>query len=130
MEKENGWFSSKERFVRLLITMNMASANGNAVHQITVDHSANSLLEFLAWINDYEFIMAHQYYRVKQLDGEVTWRDRGEIIVNTAHIGKVQEFIEFETRDNHYDESYGYSETSSNNSGGPRTEVRKRRGNV
>ena len=106
----------------------MASANGNPVHQITVEHPSKSLDEFLGEMNAYEFIMAHQYYRVKQFDGEVVWKDRGDIIINTAHIGKVQEFIEFETKDYGHDESYGYSEASSHNIGGPRTEIRKRRG--
>ena len=115
--------------MRLLITMNMASANGNPVHQITVEHPAPTLLDFLEEINDYEFIMMHQYYRVKQLDGEVVWKDRGDIIVNTAHIGKVQEFIEFEVKETHYDESYGHPEASGQHFGGPRTEIRKRRGN-
>lgn len=114
--------------MRFLITMNMASAQGYAVHQLTVDHSVSSLEEFLAVLLDYEFIMCHQWYRIKQPDGQVIWKDRGKLIVNTAHIGKVQEFIEFETRDNGYDESYGYSETSSQHFGGPRTEIRKRRG--
>lgn len=114
--------------MRLLITMNMASAQGFAVHQITVDHPAETLEDFLEEINDFEFIMAHQYYRVKQPDGEVVWKDRGGIIINTAHIGKVQRFIEFENRDNSYDESYGHPETIGSHSGGPRTEIRKRRG--
>lgn len=114
--------------MRLLITMNMASANNNAVHQITVEHPAPNLQEFMEEINDYEFIMAHQYYRVKQLDGEVVWKDRGDIVINTAHIGKVQEFIEFEVKENKYDESYGYSETSSQHFGGPGPQIRKRRG--
>lgn len=109
--------------------MNMASANGNPVHQITVDHPAKDLEEFLGEMNAYEFIMAHQYYRVKQFDGEIVWKDRGDIIINTAHIGKVQEFIEFEVKENNYDEPYGHLETSSQHLGGPGPQVRKRRGN-
>lgn len=116
--------------MRLLITMNMASAQGYAVHQITVDHHVETLEEFLNEMNQYEFIMGRQYYRMKQPDGEIVWKDRGDIIVNTAHIGKVQEFIEFEAKESNYDESYGYSEASGSHSGGPGASVRKRRGNL
>ena len=128
MEEADGRQCCKERFVRLLITMNMASANGNPVHQITMDHPAKDLDQFLGEMNAYEFIMGHQYYRIKQPDGEIVWKDRGHIIINTAHIGKVQEFIEFETREHGYDESYGYSEAGSNHFGGPGAQIRKRRG--
>ena len=114
--------------MRFLITMNMASAQGYAVHQLTVGHPARTLEEFLSVMNDYEFIMCHQWYRVKLPDGAVSWRDRGDLIINTAHIGKVQEFIGFDAKENNYDESYGYSETGGSHFGGPRTEIRKRRG--
>lgn len=95
--------------------MNMASAQGFAVHQITIDHEAKTLEDFLAEVNDFPFIMGHQYYRVKTPDGEVNWKDRGKLIINTSHIGKVQEFIEFEPRENTYDESHGHSDTGHNN---------------
>jgi hypothetical protein len=114
--------------VRLLITMNMASAQGFAVHQVTVDHASKDLSEFLDVVNDFEFIMARQWYRSKTPNGEVSWKDRGDIVINTAHIGKVQEFIEFEAKENSYDESYGHPEASGAYFGGQRTEVRKRRG--
>ena len=116
--------------MRFLITMNMASAQGFAVHQITIDHEATTLDEFLAEVNDYPFIMGHQYYRVKTPDGEVTWKDRGRLIINSSHIGKVQEFIEFEPRENNYDESHGHSDTGNNHPRSAGTPVRKHGGRI
>jgi hypothetical protein len=130
VEEKNGWFCCKEREVRFLITMNMASAQGFAVHQITIDHEAATLEEFLAEVNDYPFIMGHQYYRIKTPDGEVTWKDRGKLIINTSHMGKVQEFIEFEPRENNYDESHGHSESGNNNFRSTGPSLRKHGGRV
>jgi hypothetical protein len=110
--------------------MNMASAQGYAVHQITIDHEAASLEEFLTEVNDYPFIMGHQFYRIKQSDGEVTWKDRGKLIINSAHIGKVQEFIEFEPKENNYDEPYGHPESGNNNFRSTGSSVRKHGGRI
>ena len=114
--------------MRFLITMNMASAQGYAVHQITIDHEAATLDEFLAEVNDYPFILGHQYYRVKTPDGEITWKDRGKLIINSSHIGKVQEFIEFEPKENNYDESQGHFESGSHHSRPSGSSVRKHGG--
>jgi hypothetical protein len=81
--------------VILLITMNMPSAQGYLVHQVTVEHPAQSIDEFYKELHETDFVFATQLYRKKDPRGDVHWEDRGKIILNSAHIGKVQEFIEF-----------------------------------
>lgn len=81
--------------MRLLITMNMPSAKGYAVHQLTVDHKAKTLKEFWDALQDNEFIMADLLYKIRNDDLTEYWGDRGPIIINTSHIGKVQEFFEY-----------------------------------
>ena len=96
MEKKDGWHSSKERAVRFLITMNMPAYEGSLVQQITVDiHEAESLKDMCDMMNRDEFIIGHQWYRQKdRYTEDWSWQDRGLVIINTAHIGKVVEFLE------------------------------------
>jgi len=112
--------------MKFLLTMNMPSAQGYAVHQVTVEHPANSCMELCEALNRNEFILCRQLYRQKNLRGETNWMDRGDIVINTYHIGKVQQFIEFE-RENEDDESQGRIERSGGNAEGPRGPIRPRR---
>lgn len=112
--------------MKFLITMNMPSAQGYAVHQVTVEHVAESVADFCAVLNQREFIMCRQLYRQKTPRGETHWLDRGDIVINTYHIGKVQQFIEFE-REYEDDESQGRTEFSRSNAEGPRGALRPRR---
>ena len=130
MEKADGWDSCKERILKLLITMHMPSAQGYSVHQITVDHPSENIDQFCRVINDYEFIKAQLFYRRRDdVTGKVIWNDKGELLINTSHIGKVQEFFEYGERE-HDDESYGYSEGFSGNSGRQGPPLRKRGGHI
>jgi len=88
--------------MKFLFTMNMPSAQGYAVHQLTGEHSAASCDDLKFVLNNTDFVIVRQYYRKKAEDGSHYWDDRGDLIVNVQHIGKVQEFIE---RENH-DEAY------------------------
>jgi len=116
--------------VRLLITMHMPSAQGYSVHQLTVEHPSANLDDFLDTLNDYEFIKCHLYYRIPdEVNGKVIWSDKGSILINTSHIGKVQEFVEYGERETD-DKSYGYSEGIGNNTGRQRPPLRKRGGYV
>jgi len=114
--------------MKFLLTLNMASGQGYLVHQVTIEHSANSCEEFWRVLNDEIFIIGRQYYR-KRLGpvAEPMWDDRGDIIVNTAHIGKVQEFIEY---DGSYknDESHRNSDVSREHPQGTRPPIRPRGG--
>jgi hypothetical protein len=57
------------------------------------------------------------------------FEDRGEVVLNTSHIGKAQEYIEDE-RFHNYDESQGYSHSGNSHFAGERATVRKRGGNI
>ena len=111
--------------MRFLLTMNMPSANGFLVHQVTVEIPVNSCDELMRKMNHDEFIMGRMFYRRRLLTGENAWEDRGDIILNTAHIGKVQEFFEMEREPN--DEPHGYTEPSNPHYQGERVTIRKRR---
>ena len=112
--------------MRFLLTMNMPSANGFLVHQLTVEVPVDSCEQLKEAMNMDEFVTGRLYYRRRTLTGETAWEDRGDIVLNTAHIGKAQEFFEVERDTN--DESQGYSKPSNNYLAGEGTTVRKRRG--
>jgi len=112
--------------MKFLITMNMPSAQGYLVHQVTIDHFAASCGELCDLLNEDEFIVARQWYR-RVHHGDVVWVDRGDIVINTAHIGKVQEFVEFE-RENGNDEAHGSPDERRYDPQGTRPPVRPRRG--
>lgn len=76
--------------MRFLLTMNMPSAKGHPVHQLTVEHRAKSIRSFWETLSDNEFIICKLLYRV---DGE--WIDRGEVILSTSCIGKAQELVDY-----------------------------------
>ena len=90
--------------MRFLLTMNMPSAQGFLVHQLTIEHHSNSCGEFCDELQGNEFIMGRLLYRQKGMTGETLWSDRGDVILNTSHIGKAQEFLDIEKDD--YDEPY------------------------
>ena len=79
--------------MRFLLTMNMPSAQNFLVHQLTVDHDSKSCEEFCEELNDNEFITVRLLYRQKTPHGDIFWSDRGDIIINTSHIGKAQEYL-------------------------------------
>lgn len=81
--------------MRFLITMNMPSAKGYSVHQVTVEHEAKTMKDFWNVLQDNEFIMPTLMYKIRNDDLSEYWEDRGPLIINTSHIGKVQEFIDF-----------------------------------
>jgi len=82
--------------MKLLVTMNMPSAQEYLVHQMTVETDCETLDRFMAQINEEIFVKARLYYKRKDhMTGEVVWEDRGDIVLNTAHIGKVQVYFEY-----------------------------------
>lgn len=81
--------------MRFLLTLNMPSAQGFLVHQLTVECDCKSLEDFCDYLNDNEFIIVYLLYRHKE-GNIVTWSEKGAIVLNTTHIGKVQEFLENE----------------------------------
>lgn len=76
---------------RFLITMHMPTGSSqNLVHQVIGDHPAQTLQEFCEVLNNDAFVVVRQYYFVSdRITKEKGWRDRGDLILNTNHIGKV-----------------------------------------
>jgi hypothetical protein len=74
--------------------MNMPSSQGFSIHQIIFDHKSKTVAELCATLNDEVFVVGRQIYKRYNADGESVFLDRGDIIVNTAHIGKVQEYYD------------------------------------
>ena len=112
--------------MRLLITMNMPSAAGNTVHQLTVEHECQNMAQLYRKLNDDVFISCRLYYRRIAQDGSVFWEDKGDIILNTAHIGKLQEYVEYERPDPYDNQSSGAVAVTMVNTG-PRGGIRPRR---
>jgi hypothetical protein len=112
--------------MRFLVTMNMPSANGFMVHQLTIELPFDSCERLKDAMNMDEFITGRLYYRRRALTQETIWDDRGDIVLNTAHIGKAQEFFEMEREPN--DESQGYTQSVNKYATGEGPTVRKRRG--
>lgn len=76
-----------------LITLNMPNGSGkNLVHQVVAEHPAASIQEFCEELNDRTFVVVRQwYFQVDPLTGrrERDMIDRGDLILNADHIGKV-----------------------------------------
>jgi hypothetical protein len=109
--------------MKLLVTMNMPSASGYMVHQLTVDTECKTLKEFNELLNREEFVICRLYYRRPGYAGDTLWDDKGDIILNTAHFGKVQEYLE---RDQDY-ESFGNSDERGPSFQKTRPHIRPRR---
>jgi hypothetical protein len=107
----------------------MPSAKNYLIHQLTVELNVNSCADFCEMMNDEEFILCRLLYRRTLISGELAFEDRGDLIINTAVIGKVQEYYELEKEYGH-DESHGNSEPSHHNAAGERGAIRKRRVNL
>ncbi len=88
--------------MRFLLTLNMPSAQGFLVHQLTVEHKSKTLNDFCDYMNDNQFIIVDLLYRHKSEGSNTIWSEKGEIVLNTECIGKAQEFFEFE-KDNEYE---------------------------
>lgn len=80
--------------MKFVITMNMPSSQGFLIHQIILEHKSESISEFCDLMNDETFIFGRQIYKRSDNDGNFVFVDRGDIILNTNHIGKVQEYYD------------------------------------
>jgi len=62
------------------------------------DHAERARVfdKFMTRLNEEIFVKARLYYKRKDhMTGEVVWEDRGDIVLNAAHIGKVQVYFEY-----------------------------------
>jgi hypothetical protein len=86
-------------------------------HQLTLDHTSNSLEELCAAMNRQEFLVFDLFYRRRQPTGETWWQERGKVIINSSCIGKAQEFIDMDQEENHDDANRGASLVRTNTTG-------------
>ena len=79
--------------MRFVFTLNMPSFKNNLVQQIIGDYPVETFEQMVEALNNEGFIEVRQFYHVVHRNGEREWQYKGPIILNTYHIGKVQEFI-------------------------------------
>lgn len=81
--------------MKFLITMNMPSASNNLVHQVICDYQVGSIEEFLDELNGEDFLLFTQFYREQDRNtGKTYWIEKGQMVLNTSVVGKVQVFFE------------------------------------
>lgn len=99
---------------RFLITMHMPNASGaSPVHQITGDHPAETIQEFCEELNDKAFIVVRQQFFLtnKETGEKIGWQDKGDLLLNTQHIGKASVYFEAET---HVEDAPRYRKRENN----------------
>lgn len=79
--------------MRFVFTLNMPSFKNNLVQQIIGDHPSASVEDMCEILNSENFVVVKQFYNVQSRVGGRDWEYKGPIILNTYHIGKVQEFL-------------------------------------
>jgi hypothetical protein len=111
--------------MKFVFTMDMPSSQGSLVHQITGDHPAKSIRELWSELNSVTFIIVRQFYKDDETTetGEIKWIDKGEIILNTDKIGKVQ----IHGDKVNYDKPYRNHRISRKHIEGPRSPIRPSR---
>ena len=99
--------------MRFLFTLNMPSSKGRDVHQVIGEYEADSCTQMCFILNKLDFITVRQFYKeTDKTSGEIMWDDKGEIILNTSQIGKIQVYIE---REQNNDKSYRNTQHSRQN---------------
>lgn len=91
----------------------MPSSKGMLVHQVIGEYPADSCAQMCAALNKLDFITVRQFYKDGETqNGEIIWDDKGEIILNTSQVGKIQVYIE---REQNHDKSYRNTQHSRQN---------------
>jgi hypothetical protein len=77
--------------MKFMITMNMPNSRGDALsHQLIVEHPSENCAEFCNVLSDDPFVLVRQlFFDDDRYTGERVWIDRGDMILNCSHIGKV-----------------------------------------
>jgi 23S rRNA A2030 N6-methylase RlmJ len=73
--------------MRFLVTLNMPSRKGELVHQVVCWYPCESIEDFLATLQNMDFILVEEFYRKQDNAG---FYSVGMMIINTMHIGKVK----------------------------------------
>jgi len=77
--------------MKFMVTMNMPNYRQDGiVHQLIVEHPSEDCEEFCEVLSDAPFVLVRQlYFDDDRRTGERVWVDRGDMIINCAHIGKI-----------------------------------------
>ena len=111
--------------MKFVFTMDMPSSQGSLVHQITGEPKSKTIEGLLEELNSATFIMVRQFYKddATTETGEIKWIDKGNIILNTDKIGKIQIHGDKVI----YDKSHRDHYISRKHLEGPRQPIRPRR---
>ena len=77
--------------MRFLITMNMPSYSGNLVHQMTVEHTSNSLEEFMEALTNNDYVVVEEFYKDTRPNSD-DYYSRGLVALNHRYVGKIKVF--------------------------------------
>lgn len=80
--------------MRFLFTMNMPSGGNDLVHQIVGEVDCKTIDELREMLIGSDFVKVLHMTYDRTSTGEKRWRARGDIVVNTFHIGKVAVYNE------------------------------------
>lgn len=80
--------------MKFLFHLNVPSGSNDLVHQVVGEVPAvKSLDDLHALMCDLTFIKLRLMFYNRQPDGKKTWTDKGEMLLSTEHISKVQIYI-------------------------------------
>lgn len=86
--------------MRFWVIMNMPSYNGNAVHQMHVDHKeSNSLEDFVKALTTNDFVIVEEFYRDRP---DADHYSAGYVAINHRYVGKIKVFNKHENGERHH----------------------------
>lgn len=80
--------------MRFLFYMNMPSGGNDLIHQVIGEVDCKSLTELRDIMERQDFLTINHLTYDRQPSGGKRFRSRGEMILNTSHIGKVAAYYE------------------------------------
>jgi 6-pyruvoyl-tetrahydropterin synthase len=81
--------------VKLLLHMNMPSGSNDGTHQVIFSiPGIDDLGRLAALIREKEGVLHGHHYIFDRINGERIWRNRGEMVINFAHVGKIDVYYE------------------------------------
>jgi hypothetical protein len=77
--------------MKFLITMNMPSYKGGAIHQIICEYPATGLADFCDALEKREFTVIEEFYKKFDAANNPYYESQGLTSVNYRYVGKVKE---------------------------------------
>jgi hypothetical protein len=90
--------------MKFLITMNMPSYKGGAIHQIICEYPAKGLADFCDALEKREFTVIEEFYKKFDAANNPYYESQGLTSVNYRYVGKVKELGH---RNNNSNTKYG-----------------------